>query len=170
MAADAVRGDDAGSDTDDPNYHFSEDMTTRAIAFIREQKAMTPDKPFFAYVSYGAVHAPFHVPKSYIEKYRGKFDAGWDKQREQTFARQKQLGVIPQDARLTARPKIPAWDSFRRRKARGGAVDGGLCGICRSYRCPGRAHCGCAARTWVRWTIPYFSTFSATTGPAPKVA
>ncbi|HEY6621692.1 MAG TPA: arylsulfatase [Steroidobacteraceae bacterium] len=98
---------------DDPNYHFSEDMTTRTIAFVREQKAMTPDKPFFAYVSYGAVHAPFHVPKTYLEKYRGKFDTGWDKQREQTFARQKQLGVIPQDAQLTVRPKeIPAWDSL----------------------------------------------------------
>ena len=98
---------------DDPNYHFSEDMTTRAIAYMREQKVMTPDKPFFVYVSYGAVHAPFHVPRPYMEKYRDKFDMGWDKQREQTFARQKQLGVIPQDARLTERPQeIPAWDSL----------------------------------------------------------
>jgi arylsulfatase A-like enzyme len=98
---------------DDPAYHFSEDMTSRAIAFIREQKVMTPDKPFFAYISYGAVHAPFHVPKEYIEKYRGKFDLGWDKQREETFARQKQLGLIPQDAQLTKRPQeIAAWDSL----------------------------------------------------------
>jgi arylsulfatase A-like enzyme len=98
---------------DDPNYHFSEDMTSKIIAYIREQKAMTPDKPFFVYVSFGAVHAPFHVPKPYMEKYRGKFDQGWDKQREETFARQKQLGVIPQDAQLTERPsEIAAWDSL----------------------------------------------------------
>ena len=74
---------------------------------------MTPDKPFFVYLAFGATHAPHHVPKSWIEKYRGKFDAGWDKLREQTFARQKQLGVIPQDCQLTKRPKeIPAWDSL----------------------------------------------------------
>ncbi len=98
---------------EDPNYHFSEDMTSKTIAYMREQKAMTPDKPFFVYVSFGAVHAPFHVPKRYIEKYRGKFDQGWDRQREETFARQKQLGVIPQDARLTERPsEIAAWDTL----------------------------------------------------------
>jgi arylsulfatase A-like enzyme len=98
---------------ENPNYHFSEDMTSKTIAYMREQKAMTPDKPFFVYVSFGAVHAPFHVPKPYIEKYRGKFDQGWDKQREETFARQKQLGVIPQDARLTERPnEIAAWDTL----------------------------------------------------------
>jgi arylsulfatase A-like enzyme len=98
---------------DDPGYHFSEDMTTRAIGFIREQKAMTPDKPFFTYVAYGACHAPLQAPKPYIEKYSGKFDHGWDRQREQTFARQKELGVIPEDAQLTERPKeIPAWDSL----------------------------------------------------------
>jgi arylsulfatase A-like enzyme len=107
---------------DDPNYHFSEDMTTRAIAYMREQKVMTPDRPFFVYVSYGAVHAPFHVPRPYIEKYRGKFDAGWDQQREQIFARQKQLGVIPQDAQLTERPKdISAWDSLSADEKRIGA-------------------------------------------------
>jgi arylsulfatase A-like enzyme len=97
----------------DPDYHFSEDITTRAIAFVREQKAMTPDKPFFLYLSFGAVHAPHHVPKPWIEKYRGKFDKGWDAQREQTFARQKELGVIPQDCALTERPKeIAAWNTL----------------------------------------------------------
>ena len=107
---------------DEPNYHFSEDMTSRAIAYMREQKAMTPDKPFFAYVSYGAVHAPFHVPRQYMEKYRGKFDAGWDKQRERIFARQKELGVIPQDAQLTERPKeIQAWDTLSADEKRVGA-------------------------------------------------
>ena len=98
---------------DDPNYHFSEDLTTKTIAYMREQKAMTPDRPFFVYLAYGATHAPHHVPKSWIEKYHGKFDAGWDKLREATFARQKELGVIPEDCQLTARPKeIPAWDSL----------------------------------------------------------
>jgi Sulfatase len=88
-------------------------MTSRAIAYVREQKAIAPDKPFFAYVSYGACHAPFHVPESYIAKYRGKFDQGWDAQRVATFARQKELGVIPQDCQLTERPKeIAAWDSL----------------------------------------------------------
>jgi arylsulfatase A-like enzyme len=66
---------------DDPNYHFSEDLTTKTIAYVREQKAMTLDKPFFVYLSYGAVHAPHSVGKEWMEKYRGKFDAGWDKQR-----------------------------------------------------------------------------------------
>ncbi|SDR64112.1 arylsulfatase [Rhizobiales bacterium GAS113] len=98
---------------DDPNYHFSEDLTTKTIDYMREQKAMTPDKPFFVYLSYGATHAPHHVPREWIEKYRGKFDAGWDKLREQTFPKQKQLGVIPQDCQLTERPKeIPAWDTL----------------------------------------------------------
>jgi arylsulfatase len=98
---------------EEPDYHFSDDMTTRSIAYMREQNTMTPDRPFFVYLSYGATHAPHHVPKSWIEKYRGKFDQGWDKLREATFARQKQLGVIPQDCQLTERPKeIPAWDSL----------------------------------------------------------
>ena len=89
---------------------------------MRELKAMTPDKPFFAYVSYGACHAPFHVPESYIEKYRGKFDHGWDARREATFARQKELGVIPQDCQLTERPKeIAAWDSLSDDQKRVGA-------------------------------------------------
>jgi arylsulfatase len=98
---------------DDPNYHFSVDITDRAIAFIRNQQSMTPDKPFFLYLSFGATHDPHHVPKEWIDKYKGQFDHGWDKQRELTFARQQALGVIPQDARLTERSKgIPAWDEL----------------------------------------------------------
>ncbi|HMF19330.1 MAG TPA: arylsulfatase [Gemmataceae bacterium] len=97
----------------EPGYHFSEDITARVIAYMREQKAMTPDKPFFVHLAFGATHALFHVPKPYMDKYRGKFDQGWDQQRDQTFARQKQLGVIPQNAQLTKRPEeIPAWDSM----------------------------------------------------------
>lgn len=108
-----VDGTAAVPTPDEPGYHLSEDLAARAIAYMREQKAMTPDKPFFVYMAFGAAHSPFHVPKPYIEKYRGKFDLGWDRQREQTFARQKQLGVIPQDAQLTKRPEeIPEWDSL----------------------------------------------------------
>ena len=92
-------------------YHFTEDMTNKAIKWTRQQKALMPDKPFFMYFAPGACHAPHHVPKAWADKYKGKFDQGWDKLREETFARQKQLGVIPADAELTGRPaEIPAWD------------------------------------------------------------
>lgn len=95
----------------DPNYHFTTDMTNQAINWVSAQQSLTPDKPFYIYFATGATHAPHHAPKEYIEKYKGKFDQGWDKLREETFARQKELGVIPQDAKLTARPQeIPAWD------------------------------------------------------------
>jgi arylsulfatase A-like enzyme len=96
----------------DPNYHFTVDMTNQAIAWMRAQHALTPDKPFFVYFATGALHAPHHVPKEYIDRYKGKFDQGWDALREETFARQKQMGVIPQSADLTTRPKeIPSWES-----------------------------------------------------------
>ncbi len=72
-----------------------------------------PDKPFFMYFAPGATHAPHHVPKEWADKYKGKFDKGWDRLREEIFARQKELGVIPKDAELTRRPaEIPAWDSM----------------------------------------------------------
>ncbi len=90
-----------------------EDMTDKAINWIAQQKALAPDKPFFIYFAPGATHAPHHVPKEWADKYKGKFDQGWDKLREETFARQKKLGVIPADCQLTARPKeIPAWDEM----------------------------------------------------------
>jgi len=95
----------------DPNYHFTTDMTNQAINWVSAQQSLTPDKPFYMYFATGATHAPHHAPKEYIDKYKGKFDQGWDKLREETFAKQKALGVIPQNAQLTARPKeIPAWD------------------------------------------------------------
>ena len=97
--------------TPEQGYHFTEDMTNKAIKWTRQQKALMPDKPFFMYFAPGACHAPHHVPKDWIDKYKGKFDQGWDQVREETFARQKKLGVIPADAVLTARPdEIPAWD------------------------------------------------------------
>ena len=94
-------------------YHLTEDLADKAVAWVRQQKALMADKPFFMYFAPGATHAPHHVPMEWSDKYKGKFDDGWDKLRERTFARQKQLGVIPQDAQLTARPKeIPAWDAI----------------------------------------------------------
>jgi arylsulfatase A-like enzyme len=97
--------------TPEEGYHFTDDITDHAIDWVRQQKALMPDKPFFAYFAPGATHAPHHVPKEWADKYKGKFDDGWDALRERTFARQKELGVIPQDAELSARPdEIPAWD------------------------------------------------------------
>src|SRR5262245_55600230 len=95
-----------------PDYHFTVDMTDQAIGWIQAQQSLTPDKPFFVYFATGATHAPHHVPKAYIDRYQGQFDRGWDALREETFARQKKLGVIPPTALLTPRPKeIPSWDS-----------------------------------------------------------
>src|SRR5438876_953162 len=94
------------------DYHFTVDMTDQAIAWMQAQHSLTPDKPFFVYFATGALHAPHHVPKEYIDRYRGKFDQGWDALREETFARQKNMGVVPQTADLTPRPKeIPSWAS-----------------------------------------------------------
>ena len=94
-------------------YHLTEDLTDKAINWARQQKALMGDKPFFIYFAPGATHAPHHVPKEWIDKYKGKFAHGWDKQREITFKRQKELGVIPPDAVLTPRhQQIPAWDDM----------------------------------------------------------
>ena len=94
-----------------PNYHFTTDMTDQAIGWAKFQHAMTPEKPFYMYFATGATHAPHHAPKEYIEKYRGKFDEGWDRLRERTLARQIEMGVVPAGTKLTPRPaEIPAWD------------------------------------------------------------
>ena len=99
--------------TAEEGYHFTEDLTDRAIEWVSQQKALMPDKPFFAYFAPGATHAPHHVPPQWSDKYRGAFDDGWDAQRDRTFARQKELGVIPADAELTARPEeIPPWEEM----------------------------------------------------------
>ena len=99
--------------TPEEGYHLMEDMTDKAINWIGQQKALIPDKPFFVYFAPGAVHAPHHVPQEWADKYKGKFDQGWDKVREETFARQKKLGVIPPDCQLTQRHKeIPSWDEM----------------------------------------------------------
>ena len=94
-------------------YHLTEDLADKAINWVRQQKALLPDKPFFMYFAPGATHAPHQVPPEWIEKYKGKFAHGWDQQREITFERQKELGVIPPDAVLTPRhDEIPAWDDM----------------------------------------------------------
>ncbi len=88
----------------DPNYNFMTDMTNQAIEWMGYQKSLTPDKPFFIYFAPGATHAPHHVPKSWIAKYKGKFDQGWDALREETLARQKRLGVVPAATKLAPKP------------------------------------------------------------------
>jgi arylsulfatase len=94
-------------------YHFTTDITTEAIRWVHTHDSLAPDKPFFLYFATGATHDPHHVPKEWIDKYRGAFDQGWDKLREASFAQQKKLGVIPGDTKLTPRPKeLPAWDSL----------------------------------------------------------
>ena len=99
--------------TPEEGYHLTEDLADRAVSWIRQQKALMPDKPFFVYFAPGATHAPHHVPKEWADKYAGQFEDGWDLQRERTLARQKELGVIPADTELTARhAEIPAWDDM----------------------------------------------------------
>ena len=99
--------------TAEQGYHLTEDLADRAVSWMRQQKALMPDKPFFVYFAPGATHAPHHVAPEWSEKYKGAFADGWDVQRERTFARQKELGVIPADAELTARhAEIPAWDEM----------------------------------------------------------
>ena len=98
---------------EDPDYHFTTDMTDQAITWMRYQQSLTPDKPFFIYFSTGAVHAPHHVPAKWIEKYKGKFNGGWDEYREQTLARQIELGVVPQGTELAPKPDdIPDWETL----------------------------------------------------------
>jgi arylsulfatase len=97
----------------DPDYNFMTDMTDKAIAWMQFQKALTPDKPFFMYFAPGATHAPHHVPKQWIDKYKGKFDKGWDVMREETLARQIKLGVVPAGTKLAPKPDaIKDWDTL----------------------------------------------------------
>jgi arylsulfatase len=97
----------------DPNYHFMTDMTNQAIKWMRSVKSLTPDKPFFIYFAPGATHAPHQVPKPWIAKYKGKFDRGWDRLREETLARQIALGVVPAGTKLAPKPEaIKDWDTL----------------------------------------------------------
>ncbi|MFL2501672.1 MAG: arylsulfatase [Luminiphilus sp.] len=98
---------------DDPDYHFTTDMTNQAVSWVRFQHAVTPDKPFFIYYAPGAVHAPHHVPVEWRDKYKGRFADGWDALREETLARQKAMGVVPESTQLADKPdEIKDWDEL----------------------------------------------------------
>jgi arylsulfatase A-like enzyme len=98
---------------DDPEYFFEKDMADKAIERIRLLNALAPDKPWVTYYAPGTAHAPHHAPKDWIAKFKGQFDQGWDKVREETLARQKAQGIVPPDTQLTERSAgIPAWDSL----------------------------------------------------------
>jgi arylsulfatase A-like enzyme len=98
--------------TPEQGYHFTADMTDEAIAWTRNVRAADRDKPWFVYFSTAGVHAPHHAPKAWREQYKGRFDHGWDRQRELTYAKQLEMGVIPKGTKLTQRPEsIPSWDS-----------------------------------------------------------
>jgi len=103
----------------DPDYHLTTDLADQAIGWVRQAASIAPSKPFFLYVAPGATHAPHHTPKEWLAKFKGKFDGGWDVYREQTIERQKKLGVIPKDTKLTVRSKgLPAWDSLNANQKR----------------------------------------------------
>jgi arylsulfatase len=96
-----------------PNYHFTTDMTNQAISWVRYQQALSPDKPFFMYYAPGATHAPHHVPQQWVDKYKGKFDQGWDKMREMTLERQIKMGIVPPGTKLAPKPAdIKDWDKL----------------------------------------------------------
>lgn len=99
--------------TGDPNYHFMTDMTDKAVTWIKYQQAITPDKPFFVYFAPGAVHAPHHAPKEWIARWKGKFDKGWDKIREETLAAQIKAGLVPKGTKLAPKPAaIKDWNTL----------------------------------------------------------
>ena len=99
--------------SDDPNYHFLTDMTDQTVAWVKLQKALTPEKPFFVYYAPGAVHAPHHVPQQWIDRWHGRFDQGWDTMRDEILARQIRLGVVPPGTKLAPKPEaIQDWDSL----------------------------------------------------------
>lgn len=98
---------------DDPGYHLEADLADEAIRWVRRQKSVAPDRPFFLHYSTAAAHSPHHAPADWIERFRGRFDAGWDDIRVQTLARQRATGMVPADTALTQRPaEIPSWDSL----------------------------------------------------------
>jgi len=101
------------ADLNNPNYHLTEDLADQAIFYLRQQQALAPAKPFFMYWATGAVHSPHHAPEKYLEKYRGKFDMGWNEARQIILERQKKLGVVPRDAELPTWPNdVPAWNTL----------------------------------------------------------
>ena len=130
-------------------YHLTEDLADRAMGFLRDQQSVYPGQPFFLYFTPGATHSPHQAPAEYIERYRGKFDAGWDAIREQWFARQLELGVIPPGTELAPRnPGVQAWGG----DDAGGArlrlrAAGGVRRLPRTRRCAGGAAAGLSRRS-----------------------
>ena len=124
----------------DPKYHLSEDLADKAITWMKRHRAFSPDKPFFMYWAPGAAHGPHHIFKEWADKYKGRFDDGWDALRERIFKRQKELGWIPADAKLTPRAESMAgWDSIpAARAALPAPADGSLRGLHRACRRSGR--------------------------------
>ena len=155
-----------------PDYHFTTDMTNQAIQWIRSQQSLTPSKPFFTYFATGATHAPHHVPKEWIARFKGKFDGGWDKYREEMFARQKQLGIIPQNTKLAEKPEaIKDWDALiAGREATVRSPDGGLRRVRGAHRLRDRSRREGDRRPWRARQHADHSTWSATTARAPKAA
>lgn len=99
--------------SDDPDYILDRDLADNAISWIHAQRGAAPNKPFFIYYAPGTAHAPLQAPKDWIARFRGQFDAGWDVMREQTLARQKDMGIVPPDTQLAKRPpELPAWDTL----------------------------------------------------------
>ena len=137
-------------------YHLSEDLVDHAISWIENQQAITPDRPFFTYVALGATHAPFHVAPEWREKYAGRFDDGWDVQRERTLARQKELGIVPGRRRAGAlgRGRAALGRARRDREAGRGAVHGDLRRLRRARRRADRSAGRRAGRTWACSTTP----------------
>ena len=151
-------------------YHLTEDLTDQAIKWMRQQKALMPDKPFFAYFAPGATHAPHHVPEEWSAKYKGKFDQGWDALREETFARQKELGVIPPEARAdrAARRDPGVGRHARRPQAGARAPDGGLRRASSSTPTTTSAGSSTRSRTSASSTTRSSTTSSATTARAAE--
>ena len=105
--------------TPEEGYHLSEDLAEDAIRWLRNHKAFQPDKPFYMYWASGAIHGPHHIMKEWADKYKGKFDDGWDAYRERVFKRAKEKGWIPQNAQLTPRhPTMTAWDDIPENEGR----------------------------------------------------
>ena len=155
-----------------PDYILDRDLADQAIAWMRMQHALAPGKPWFLYYATGTAHAPHHAPKDWIAKYKGQFDQGWDKVREETLARQIKLGVVPPDTQLTKRPGADSGMGFpvRRSEAPLCAHDGGLCGRALARRQPYRPRSSMRCENPGRWTTRWSSSSWATTARAPRAA
>ena len=139
---------------DGEKYYLPDDMAGKTIEWLHGVRAQDAAKPWFVYYATGCAHAPHHVPQEWAAKYKGRFDGGWDAYREQTFERQKQLGVIPADAELTPRNEaFPAWDSLpEEQQAAVRAADGGVRRVLRERRLEPRAGSSPRSRRWASWT------------------